>query len=323
MSLQEALNVVWTPRQLFRRIGDLLDEGVITERDLAWAAFMADTLDYRIRQAARTILANKLTLPVVSTNSVDAGPRVITVSNYVRTEERWSFGEFFFLIGLIVGGGISFAIAFVQEWLKGTLTIPVLIGILVLLVLASWYLRKQGTKTFREYEAYKKGREGEDRIAERAVADLNGGWTIYRNFILPDRKRDIDLLLVGQGGVIALEIKTYGAGTKLTRSQSKLRLWQRDKSANRQAPDAAIGKCAAELKGLLLKRNCQIEWVQAILVFAEYQPSDFVRTATKTDVWSNSEVDDRLVYLRNTRRLNEQEVARIVTELNAMSKLAS
>lgn len=319
MTPEEARKVIWTPRKHNKPIGELLDQALISEQDLVWAALMAAHISDRIRQAARTILASKLQLPIASSDTMDAGPRVIMGSDYLARMERWSFGEVFFIFGLASGAGVMYSIQFVQEWLKGTITIPVLIVVLAMLALIARNIHKYSTRAYKEYEQYKKGREGEDKITERAIADLDGGWTILRNVILPDRKRDIDLLLVGPGGIYALEIKTYGAGTKLTASQSKARWWKRSKPASSQAPDASAAGNAAELKQRLQQRNCAVDWVNAILVFAEYQPTDFELSSPNTTVWSYSEIDNRLAHLRSSKRMSPQQVEAVVAEIGAMT----
>jgi hypothetical protein len=318
MSHDEAMAEVWTFNGHFKPIGELLASRALTERDLAWAAFIADRINPRIKEAARTILAHKLTLRAVQTSSLGKGPKVMIGSDYLRHNERWSFGEVFYIAGLASAFALWLVVTFAQEWLKGTMTVPVVIVVVGMLIVVVRQIAGQGRRAYREYEAYKKGREGEDKIAERAVANLDGNWTIFRNFVLPDRKDDIDLLLVGPGGIVALEVKTYAPGTKTAAATSKRRSWLPRQAAAPLTPDGQASLNAARLKQLLAQRNCDVGWVQAVLVFAEYQPADFTKTSDKLDVWTSTEIDDRLVQLRAMTRLSEQQVEKVVAELKSM-----
>jgi hypothetical protein len=318
MSLGEAMDVVWTPNGHFKPIGELLETGAITERDLAWAAFLADRINPRIREAARTTLAHKLRLQTIQTGNIGVGPSVIGGGKYLERMERWSFGEVFFIAGLAFASTVIFAGLLLAEAIKGALTIPVLIFVGVVLIFVARYINSESRRAYKEYEAFKKGREGEDRIAERAVANLDGKWTIFRNFRFPDRRSDIDLLLVGPGGVWALEVKTYGANTKSAQPVPRQRGWRSGPTVATNTPDTQALANAGRLKQVLSQRSSEITWVQAVLVFADYQPVDFTTSSGSLAVWSASEEDDRLVQLRGVTRLSEQQVENVTAALKAM-----
>ncbi len=144
------------------------------------------------------------------------GPRIIPGSRYLADEERWSFAMVAFVAGLASMGLILLAGIFVNEWLHGTLTVPVLIVSGVLLALCIWVAYTQSKRSIAEYEGFRKGREGEDAIAEKLQMKLDGQWTVFRNLVLPgDRKDDLDFVLVGPGGIWVLEVKTYGPRTRV------------------------------------------------------------------------------------------------------------
>ena len=315
ISLEEARQVIWPFNRLFRPIGELLDSGILTMRDMAWAACIAPRINTRVREAARTILADKLALPKSSNNTLGAGPRVISGSTYLQRMEWWSVAEVGFLVGLASGFGLMLAYQFVQEWSRGTLTIPVLLVAAVLMVLAVRSLRKEIRRAYREFESYRRGRAGEDAVAERALANLDGNWTIFRNWVWPDRKDDVDLILVGPGGVWAVEVKTYSEGTRI-RTSARKRWWRRQNADQELHPDVQASRNAARLKELLGQKGLTVGWVEAVLAFAEFQPSDFAATQDKLHVWTASDLDNRLAQLRSYSKLSREESGRIVTVLS-------
>jgi hypothetical protein len=255
----------------------------------------------------------------VQSDNVAQGPRVVRGSKYLQENEHWSFAEVFLIVGLAVGFATWILFSIVQEWLKGTLTIPILVVVGVLLLIAVRITSRGARRALREYKSYKKGREGEESIAERAIADLDGNWTVFRNFVMPDRTGDIDMILVGPGGVWALEVKTYSASTRLT--SSVRRGWRR-KPVAASTPDAQAVSNAGHLKELLDRRRCEVPWVQAVLVFAAYVPADFATSRDALQIWGSTEVDYRLLHLRTLNRIPRRQVDRIVAELEAIQASA-
>ncbi len=53
------------------------------------------------------------------------------------------------------------------------------------------------------------GEQGEDIVIERLKKSLNNSYLAYRNVVLGDPKKEIDILLVGPKGVIILEVKNW------------------------------------------------------------------------------------------------------------------
>lgn len=71
------------------------------------------------------------------------------------------------------------------------------------------YNRSGGYRDYRHYNHFQKqqGLVGERYVLERMLAILDGCWVIYTNLELFVKAGDIDIALVGPGGVFALEIK--------------------------------------------------------------------------------------------------------------------
>ena len=60
---------------------------------------------------------------------------------------------------------------------------------------------------------FEQGREGEERVVNSLVNSLGQGWYIFRNFVLPTKEDDIDVVLVGPGGIYAIEVREILSGT--------------------------------------------------------------------------------------------------------------
>jgi hypothetical protein len=321
MPLDEARRVIWPFRGLNAPIGDLIEQRRIDAQDLGFAMEKAN--DGRVRTAARTMLAHYLGLQQTVETTQRGGPRIVQASRYLQEQEKWSFAELFYLAGVASAFALILAWQFVTEWIKGTLTIPVLVVFAVLLALCVREAYRQGRKSYREYQNYKKGREGEDKIAEKLQMYLDGHWTVFRNLVLPgDRKDDLDFVLVGPGGVWVLEVKTYAEGTRLRPKGSTgvlEHLKLRTRNDEYAAPDKRVAGNAARLKVLLGQRGVEIPWVNATLIFGEYRPVDFVATTEKVEVWQATNIDSSLAML-GAATLPNNQVERVVETLAALFK---
>jgi hypothetical protein len=206
MSYDEARQVVWPFHGLNAPIGNLVEQRRVDAQDLGFAMEKAN--DGVVRSAARTMLAYYLSLPQTVKTTTHNGPKIILGSRYLQDQERWSFAEMFYIFGVATGAGIMLMIEFVQEWFKGTFTVPVLIVVAVLLAVIVWQIYNESRRAYKEYGNYKRGREGEDKVAQQMQAHLDGQWTVFRNVLLPGRRDDIDFVLVGPAGIFAVETKT-------------------------------------------------------------------------------------------------------------------
>ncbi len=72
-----------------------------------------------------------------------------------------------------------------------------LIVVAILVVPFALYARYAYKKMMAESRNFRQGREGEQWVAERVSAKLDNRWTVFRNLNLPNRKGDLDLVLVG------------------------------------------------------------------------------------------------------------------------------
>ncbi|HEX6607063.1 MAG TPA: nuclease-related domain-containing protein, partial [Chloroflexia bacterium] len=145
-------------------------------------------------------------------------------------------------------------------------------------VLGSTYLQ---TNRMRRLTSFQVGKDGEDRIAARISGLLDTQWYMFRNLVLPDRKGDIDIVLVGPGGIWALEVKAYTGNYRVENGR-----WYKETSNGRTArksngPGHQVRGNAARLCNFL-KENGVLEnnSVQPVVVLARDLPIDVVSSGT-------------------------------------------
>jgi hypothetical protein len=137
---------------------------------------------------------------------------------------------------------------------------------------------------------------------------------MFRNLDLPDKKGDIDIALVGPGGIFALEVKTYtgnlsvenGRYYKETRSGHMARI--------RRGAGAQARSNGRRLCNYLKSRGIvRASFVEPVVVLAKGVPIQVVRTATI--IWTSENIDSRLAELRSRISLSPDQVDRIVKAL--------
>lgn len=316
LTLVQARSVSWPFNGINRPIGEILDDGTRALKDMLWAC--ENARDTRIRDAARTILLTHL---------LDAAPAqppkpltIIPGSRYSERQER---------IALVIAGaalGITLLLSVVLV-VGGALTtilgspLPIIVtlyGLMLIAVLLSLIVERR----MRDAVAYTVGRWGEERVVEGLRTALDGRWTLIRNFTWPGRKDgDVDLVLVGPGGVWAFEIKAYAGQVRNigdTWERKSKRRWRR-LPIN---PGMQARTNAANLKAFLEAQGIPISWVQPVVIWAgsEAAQADDRGTLTldqpKTPVWRSEEISERVDDLWNsTRALDEETINKTVNLL--------
>jgi hypothetical protein len=190
------------------------------------------------------------------------------------------------------------------------------VATVAVLLASAWFIPDWIVKRFDErIEAFRRGEEGEEKVVEKARRALDGQWTLFRNVVLPGRRGDLDIVLVGQPGVWALEVKALrgayrNAGeTWAYRHGSR---WRRmAKNPSRQARKGAIA--LAEF----LKADGIKTYVNAAVAWAEEESSLSVEDPSVA-VWTLDRLEDELGNLWNGHRLEETERQRIVEKLTRL-----
>lgn len=317
MTLTQARAVIWPFNGLHRPIGELLDAGTKTLKDLIWASEreIQSPRDAHLRDAARTILLTHL---------LGADPkepprplRVMTGSRYIERQERiavlltgLSSGvALLLLVAALIVGGISTWFGNPYPWV----TVGVYIALVVL-----WLLDRLVARYSRQFEQFRAGRHGEEQAVEALRAALDSRWTLFRNITIPNQTAgDIDLVLVGPSGVWVGEVKSYSGvhrniGDRWEK-QHKGRWYKLSTHPGKQAR-----RNAERLKAYLQTTEAAVTWVQTIIIWAgEQQESEqsqplFHAQEPQTPVWLLNELPDRVEELWHSKRaLSEEQISRI------------
>jgi hypothetical protein len=178
-------------------------------------------------------------------------------------------------------------------------------------VMGSTYLQ---TNQLSGLPSFQVGKDGEDKIAARISELLDAQWYMFRNVVLPDRKGDIDIVLVGPGGIWALEVKAYTGNFRVENGT-----WYKETSNGRQArhlygPGAQVRDNASRLCTFLKDNGItRGSFVDPAVVLAEDHPIDVVSSGT--DIWLLDTLDTKLANLKVSKKLSSGQVETIAAIL--------
>ena len=305
MPLDEARLVTW-PFDTRQPMGMMLDQGTLTRSKLQWAAEKAKWPD--VRRAAQTLieelerqLAPTIAAPKPASTSdthqpADSNPfalprygaRVVLASEYLEEQERLHGWLLAYYIGLGVGAA-ALTINTIFWLLRGQalwLTNLSIVGNVAAWIWFIGVIRRQIEKV----RTFRAGRKGEEHVVEALRTALDSRWTIYRNLQLPDRKSDLDLILVGPGGVWAVQIKATAAPLRVHEGRWQVRRGGRWVAA-KPDPGAQVTQQATALNDFF-KRQGIARFVERAIALAEPQPFDQF-TASEIPVWLPFDLDRR------------------------------
>ena len=138
---------------------------------------------------------------------------------------------------------------------------------------------------------FRTGRIGEEKVVERLRAALDNRWTIFRNLHLPGHADDIDIVLVGPGGVWAIEVKSSRSTVKIEGKKWELQVKGRWITARNNPSDQITTK--ARLLNDFLKRQGITRWVERAIALASPQPiSNF--DLSEIPVWLLPTIEERV-----------------------------
>jgi hypothetical protein len=332
LTLEQARRTPWPlPPFKGQPMGALVDAQQLSLKNLGFAAESA--WDERVRQAAAALLLLRLDQKIREPAPSVGHVRVISGGRSFSEKKQLQIalvqGN---LMGLVLGVILAFFILFLlARYLsiqlittivaldKSPLSLPSLIGLAVMLGLALLlYIILDGSikRMDIQIEAYRRGQEGEDRVAETILQTLDGDWSLFRNLHLPGRsKADLDAVLVGPSGVWALEVKNFSGIYRNAGEQWEYRLdnkWKPlGKSPSRQAHDNA-----ARL-GRFLKADGIKQWVEAAVVWANLENPLLVENPSVL-VWPLDRLPDEIGNLWQEEKLAPDVRARIVEKLTKL-----
>ena len=317
MTLTRARGTTWVGRGPRRPIGELLDEDLIDRRDLAWA--VDGSYDARCQNAARTILLHDLlgVEPVEKPKLL----RVVQVSDYTEWQERNSLVISSLLLGVVLTVPVGLAIWGIGTRLPGAWRFPALSS-LALLVIAvfCWAVLDRAAWYQRIWQCYRQGRQGEEQAVEELRYNLDGQWTLYRNLEWPHRRwGDVDLVLVGPGGLWAFEVKAHHRPLRVRGEQWHYQgrsFWRRlSRDPGRQATRNAVN-----LKNYLELHGVKVGWVQAAVIWAG-DPKRLTVQDPAIPVWTVETLAAGLEQ-HDSHPLVKEEVQRVNEVLNQIAEAA-
>ena len=315
MPLDQARAIRW-PFDDREPMGAMFDRGALSRSKLQWAAEKAKWPD--VRRAAQVLLA-ELAQPHPSPSvpvdlpSVPAdlraghhGPRVVTASDYLEDQEGFHGWLLAYYVGLGVGvfiltlNTIFWLLRGQALWITLLSIIANTGGWIWLLIL----IRRQREKV----RTFRAGRKGEDQVVEQIRAAIDERWTIYRNLQLPDRKSDLDLVLVGPGGVWAVQVKATRAPLRVQGGRWQIQRGGRWVAAQPD-PGAQVTSQATALNDFF-KRNGFNRFVERAVALSDSQPFDQFE-ASEIPVWLPFDMEAKARALATRYPPSPDELARI------------
>jgi hypothetical protein len=172
------------------------------------------------------------------------------------------------------------------------------------IVVGSDYLRN---KSLSHRDSFRVGLEGEERVVERMQHVLNGEWTIFRNVDLGSREGDIDVVLVGPGGIWAFEVKAYSVKYRVKdgswfREYSNGRTKKMPRGPGAQALTNARSLCDYLKQHGVTRKN----YVEPVVVMSGEAPVEVVSAGTR--IWMLEDLDAQLAFLNRDRRTSQDHV---------------
>jgi hypothetical protein len=314
MPLEEARRVIWQT-QPKEPMGQLLDQGKLTRKDLEWAIIKAYRAD--VRRAARRLLqeldqATTLT-PASSTRAESSvaqprhGARVVLGSGYLEEQQEYHFGALGAVIGVGVTVFISSLIDAARSLLAGQpVNVLAIVGFVLSMALGAWYVRRHA----RAWRSYRMGRKGEEQVAEQLRTALDHRWTIYRNLQLPERKDDLDLVLVGPGGVWAVQVKSFSTPLRCSTDAWEYRRGRRWVRCDAKHDPAAQVTRQAMMLHDFLARNGIDRFVERAIALAEAVPAAYVADSP-VPIWLPFDIETKARRLVTRHPPADDELARI------------
>lgn len=339
-NIEEARAVIWPFSKrigkIGRTMGELVDNREITKSDLAYA--LEKAWDEQVRSASRIILCSQLGLENEKANEPNGALKVTANRSFMENEiERLSFlqggiwgavlavGTVLFIADLIymyVTGAVPILVDFFMKTkFIGVLFIAIVIAISIFV--GNFILKHTAERKFDEIGLQisnrKKGRVGEDKVVDVMREALDGSCHAFRNLVLPDKKGDIDIVLVSPQGVHVFEIKNYSGEYENCGDDWSCFLGKRRKKLE-DNPTVQAKKNAARLAEYLQAdfiRNNEKKWVCPIVVMANADVSCHLNNPS-VPVWFFQYLADELGNFPEKNILSERTQKEICEKLEKL-----
>lgn len=337
MSLEEARATRWVfKKELLKEqpIGELLDKGLIDQKDLLFAS--QPNKYGKVKDAAIVILRHMLDQSEKAPQPEKPFEPLHVISSGLRSFSEYKQLEVMLWQGFVFGISLGFLLAIMAYYFFQSLTaqtpetsasstntltiivagiilfILIIIGFAIFLgipVLISNYLDKQ-------LKLYRKGQKGEENARDIFYRVLDGEWYLFRNLELPGRRGDLDMVLVGLKGVWLIEVKTWDGAYRNIGD-----LWeykgQKFLPKTRKNPTKQAQKNARTLRDILNKEG--VNWVQPAIIWAN--PNSKITAESPTvPIWAFDNLAENLRNLSSKQTLSEEQRTKIVAVLEKFTK---
>ena len=142
------------------------------------------------------------------------------------------------------------------------------------------------------------------------------GWYIFRNFVLPTQREDVDVLLVGPGGIFAIEVKNYSGSARFERGRCYVKTSQGRLYRQRRGPNGQARRNAVLLNKFLKEHGITTRnYVHRLVVMSG--DSDLTVASSGTDVCTIAGLRERLRAMSAGHDLAPAHVQQIVDVLRA------
>ncbi len=320
LTLAQARAVNWPFRKINRPLGVLLEEKVIDIQNLSYAIEKA--FDAQLKRAATTLLLVHL----LGEGLKDPPPsmKVLDGGSLAARNERLSTlgaGVLLGLTSLLMLVLLASLLAVVILWITGSPwgRVANLFSCLAIISIGPilYVLMNLLDQLTNISENNRAGVKGENAFADELRVSLTSPWMLFRNIVWPERKwGDVDLALVGPGGIWAFEVKAYSSDVRVIgeKWQYKSRFGWRKLS---KSPDKQARRNAMNVKDYLDLHGVNVGWVEAVVIWAgEDEKLSITDPATK--VWKLSEISTKLEELWQKEKLSTDQVEKakaILTEV--------
>lgn len=334
MTVGEARKVLWV-RPERRPVGELIDEGIVNEERLRWAA--ANAYNPQLKQAAQVLLDDPQTfakpaaprtfVKVISSGRSFSQRRQIRYATWQGVAIGFLFGILFILFLSSVADIItppdaeqserSAELIAVTPAIYIILALAIYIGIAVAAVALTIVVMNRVMRHFDKLiDQYRFGQIGEERTVNVIQQALDGNWTAFLNVRLPgSNPADLDIVLVGPAAVFALEVKNYNGIYRNIGADWELQTQKGWHKLDRSPSDQAV-KNALRLNDFL-KVDGISQYVEKAVVWAN--PDAPLTTENPTvRVWTLERLRDELGNLPQTDKVAPTTRDQIVAKLSKL-----
>lgn len=165
---------------------------------------------------------------------------------------------------------------------------------------------------------YRKGQEGENKVVEAIISNLDGEWSLFRNIYLPGKKKtDLDITLVGPPGVWVLEVKNLAGQYENVGEDWNYRSGGR-LNPLKKSPSLQAKRNAISLSDFL-KADRISQYVYPAVIWAnEESPLSVENPAVP--VWKFNRLSEELGNIWQNQSMEKSQQAQIESKLTRLCK---